>query len=949
MSETVLAPLVLKLDTLLHTSIHENVRKARDLVETLRGSLRTVDANEECDLEVNGWTSRVRDASYPLEDVIDKFKIHLVSQNNFVRNIVAKVCIEAALKQFQDSVKTIIAARFPVDSDSRGSSKLNIRPSEIKEPTSQPKDELVAIEEHKNNLIELLIAEGSDDLRVIPVVGMGGLGKTTLVKQVYHDAKVRKHFEICIWVHVPRHFNECDVLNNIIQQINSQNKQPKQSHQDQQPKQAAKTNMVSDLKKKLHGHLASTRYVIVLDGVWTISVWHSIKHAVPDNNKLGSRVIMTTRSIDVAYNSCKSVEYIYQLPLLPENDSRILFHEKTFVNGSCPVPLKEVSESILKICCGIPIAILAIAGVLRSKTTLEEWEAVRRSLGSDGETHDDDSTSKSAYHVLLLSYNDLPFHLKACYMYLSIFPEDHLIECARLIHLWVAEGLVEVMDEKTPEDVANVYITELLNRSLLQVADTTSDGRVKACRIPPLLRTIVIMKSREINFVAIGEEHDESWTEEMRRISIHHNLPCITKSQAQQIRSLLTFDVEKPQTIFYRNFKLLTVLDLKGADIVDFPATIVDLFNLRYLSLRETKVESVPKSIGTLQNLETLDLKYTKVAELPKGIVKLQRLRNLLLYSQKAEKYATFNKKVGFRAPKQVGKLKFLQKLCFIDTGADSGSDTTVSELGKLTQLRRLGIVNLRRGQNVELCSSLEKLGNLRALSITCSESEKMEFQDLLPPESLRRLYLIGQLESLPPWFSSLKNLVKIFLKGSMLCFNPLKKLEQLPSLVHIELLEAYNGKDLLFEAGTFHKLRILGLNKLESLHRVTVVETSMPNLEKLVLQDCSLLETVPSGIEHLLNLKVFHLIDMPQKLVDAVDPPPNEGTAYLKVQHIPEVNATSIGVDSVWKTKRLSASLKESRLVKKSQSEVWENKTVSVIRKSSSLDSLPRTKLELM
>ncbi|KAJ7954231.1 Disease resistance protein [Quillaja saponaria] len=224
----------------------------------------------------------------------------------------------------------------------------------------------------------------------------------------------------------------------------------------------------------------------------------------------------------------------------------------------------------------------------------------------------------------------------------SISP-DYLIERMRLIRLWICEGFVEVKEGRTQEEVAEGYLNELLSRRLIQIAETTSDGRVKWCRIHDLLRGIIVSKSREQNFVEIiSKRNAERWPERARRLSITHHVGkiCEIKSKLlRRLRSLLLFEAE--DTLLSSNLamskllggglKLLKVLDLRGAPLQIFPEEITTLFHLRYLSLRNTEVSKLPTSIRKLQNLETLDLKQTRVIELPVEIVKLQKLRHLLL------------------------------------------------------------------------------------------------------------------------------------------------------------------------------------------------------------------------------------------------------------------------------------------------------------------------------
>ncbi|KAK9282691.1 hypothetical protein L1049_010911 [Liquidambar formosana] len=291
---------------------------------------------------------------------------------------------------------------------------------------------------------------------------------------------------------------------------------------------------------------------------------------------------------------------------------------------------------MLRRCEGLPLAIVAVSGVLatKGKNRIDEWEMVHQSLGVELEGED---RFKNVKKVLSLSYDDLPSHLKSCFMYLSIFPSEHLIERMRLIRLWIAEGFVEEKEGKTLEEVAEGYLNQLFNRSLLQVAGTTIDGQVKMCRIHDLSREIVLSKSTSQNFVAIANQQHRRWPENVRRLSVDKSLGNV-REKFSQLRSLLMFGVvDLPSnssvlSLFSGGLRLLKVLDLRGTPLESFPNEITKLFHLRYLSLRNTKVKMLPSYIGKLQNLETLDLKQTHVTELPVEILKLQRLRHLLVY-----------------------------------------------------------------------------------------------------------------------------------------------------------------------------------------------------------------------------------------------------------------------------------------------------------------------------
>lgn len=392
------------------------------------------------------------------------------------------------------------------------------------------------------------------------------------------------------------------------------------------------------------------------------------------------------------------------------------------------------------------------------------------------------------------------------------------------------------------------------------------------------------------------------WPENVRRLSIHRTTQDVQETKSiGRLRSLLVFRrvesiLPEPSKslLFPLEFRLLNLLDLQGAALEIFPNEITKLFHLKYLSLRGTKIEIIPSSIGNLQNLETFDLKHTWVTALPAEISRLQKLRHLLVYRYEIQSYAHFNYKYGFKATApQIGHLRFLQKLGIIEAD-DHGGDDMMKELGMLNQLRRLVVVKVRTENGAALCSSINMLTNLRSLSITSTEeNEIIDLESLSsPPPFLQRLYLVGSLEKLPNWISSLHSLAKVSLKWSQLRVDPLESLQGLPNLVHLDFLQVYEGEILLFKAEGFQRLKVLGLDKLDSLKTVAVEMGAMPLLEKLILQRCKSLQRLPSGIEHLSKLKLLEFFDMPDELIMSISPE-IEGGDYWKVAHVPEINST--------------------------------------------------------
>lgn len=426
----------------------------------------------------------------------------------------------------------------------------------------------------------------------------------------------------------------------------------------------------------------------------------------------------------------------------------------------------------------------------------------------------------------------------------------------------------------TQEEVAQRYLNELINRNLVQIAETDLEGRLKTCRVHDLMRESILSKLRDINFISFASEQKVELHKRVRRLSIQYPCNNTLKQLIPNLRSLLIFESatsssSNEQYVPSGN-SLLRVLDLGDSPLHEFPQQILVLFHLKYLSLRGTKVHIIPRSIGKLQNLETLDLKNTLVSELPVEITKLKKLQYLLVYS-----YAEYTPSQpfcftrGFLAPQGIGALASLQKLCFVKAGGDR-SKNTVQELGELCQLRRLGITDLKKDDAKGLCHSLKKMTKLQSLDVTVkSEFEVIDLDFLSsPPSLLQHLYIKGCLKKIPDWLPLLKNLARLHLRSSRLKSSPLIAIQDLPNLVELELQNAFDEENLVFGDRGFPKLKRLCLNSSENLRFVSMNGKAMPGLQSLTIERCKHLNwqslmVVIRGLTLLTNLR---FIEMPEE-----------------------------------------------------------------------------------
>ncbi|CAL1366198.1 unnamed protein product [Linum trigynum] len=894
--------------------VHGQAEYIYDELEFMKAFLRVADTMEEYDEILKVLVNKVRVVAFEMEDALDDFKLRVANDYgrgyyaslqkacHFVRFLTARHQIASRMRHIKSRVKNVAEShRRYLNKNNimeQGSSSTSAMHLARRGDALLLEDaDLVGIEEPKRQLIKWLVG-GKSEREMVSVTGMGGAGKTTLTKKVYDDADVKKHFKFCVWITLSPHLMMDDVLKDVIQQLFLILRKPKPPGMDSMDHNKLRAMISRFLRKR--------RYLIVLDDVWHSHSWEALEHALPNNN-FGSRILLTTRNTEVASTLCiDSLDKVFELNSLSAEESWTLFCKKTFRIRTCPPHLKIVAEKIMHRCEGLPLAIVAISGVLATKdvSRIDEWEMVYRSLAAELE---DNNKLRSATRILSLSYSDLPFHLKSCLLYFSIFPPGTPINNRRLIRLFIAEGFMKAKEGMALEEVAEDCLQELRKRSLLQVVKASPDGRVKSCRIHDLLREIIILKSREQDFAAIVKEENLGFPEKVRRLSIQNVTPNITRKVYidSKLRSLLMFwcldsSSTKPSipALSSSRLRLLNVLDLEGAPLEEFPSQIVGLRLLKYLSLRHTMVDRIPSSIGKLQNLETLDLKHTKVTELPAGILKLRKISHLLVYFYEMEADNFIKTKYGFKAPCHIGCLHSLHRLSLLDAKHCDG--TLMLEVGKLTQLRRLGILNLKMADGKTLCSSLEKLINLRALSLNSDDSEVIDMEYLRnPPPLLQRLYLAGCLKKLPEWLSTVDSLVTLVLKWSRLHDDPSEALQHLPNLVHLELIQVYDGEAMCFQANGFPRLKLLALNNLERLNTITVEKGAMPRLEKLVVQSCKSLQRVPQGIRHLTELKVLEFFDMPREFVMMLHP---NGQVSNNIQRSSSSSSFECRVDWSWR-----------------------------------------------
>jgi disease resistance protein RPM1 len=421
------------------------------------------------------------------------------------------------------------------------------------------------------------------------------------------------------------------------------------------------------------------RFFIVVDDIWSVAAWEIIKYAFPMMSG-GSRIITTSRVKDVAHSCCSSFTgCVYNIKPLDMVHSRQLFHRRLLKSEEdFPSHLKDVSDEILKKCDGLPLAIIAISGLLaNTENTKDEWHRVKVSIGCALERN---PSVEGMMKIISLSYFDLPANLKTCLLYLSIFPEDAVIYKKGLIRSWIAEGFIYKEDRYTLYEVGKKCFNELVNRSLIEPINTLI-GVVKTCRVHDTILDFIISKSVEENFVTLVSGSNTTSTQcKVRRLSVHvdkqGNSFVPENLVLCHVRSLHVFG-HSGEVPSLDRFRHLRVLNCEGCHKLEnhHIKDIGRLLQLRYLNLRRTCVTELPRGIGDLCCLEMLDLRVTNVRELPDSVVNLKQLVHLFVDD-------------NVKFPDGIAKMQALESC--INVHVSRQSTKFLQELGQLKNLKKL-------------------------------------------------------------------------------------------------------------------------------------------------------------------------------------------------------------------------------------------------------------------
>ena len=861
--------------------VEGQIKLLRNELEWMRLFLRDADSKRIYDERIKVWVNQIRNAIHDAEDVIDEFILNVDHRERRLNTLKFLKCLptcvgfidkfpfihelDSRVKDINGMIGAIMANRskygLEVSSSSSATDRDRVVVHNEKRPPVVEESDVVGIEDGIGELKQMLMNEETRR-SVVSIVGMGGLGKTTLAKNVYNQRDVQGHFDCKAWVYVSQEFKAREILLDIAHHVMPHKKTRKLKGMEE-------ARLGEELCKYLKGieeEEKEKKYLVVMDDVWSSDVWSRLCSYFPEVEN-GSKVLITTRNKEIALRAT-SEAFIYELPLMNEAKSWQLFLKKALQGRTSTAThtltseLEELGKEIVRKCKGLPLAIMVLGGLLSTKEkTKASWEKVLASI----DWHLDQGP-ESCMGILALSYNDLPYYLKSCFLYCGIFPEDSNIDASKLIRLWLAEGFIQRRGKERLEDIAEDYLHELIDRSLIQVAEQRVDGGVTSCRMHDLLRDLAVSEAKDARLFEVHENMDFTFHISIPRLVIHQNpinndiSQCLHNSK---LRSLISFSGSmwvRHWGYLQQHIKLLTVLSLEDryGDYI-LPREIGELIHLKLLCIKGNVISELPSSIGRLVNLQSFDLGWNS-CNIPCSIWKLKKLRHLHCWGCKVSSQSQINKRVNSYLG--VEQLTNLQTLAL-----RGGSWLEGDGLGKMTQLRSLAIGKCFASYlKTELFESIAKLTTLRVmnLSFTNWQNKKTLLPGLMPLSHHVYLYdlsLEGLLEKLPEQIKLYPpNLLRLELRRCKLRDDPMMILEKLPSLrILVLCYDAYVGKKMICSSGGFLQLESLELYGCE-LEELMIETGAMSSLKTMKIHVCYKMKKLPHGLLQLTTLEKLSL-----------------------------------------------------------------------------------------
>ena len=947
--------------------VDEDVRELKSNLEDIQAVLEDAERRQLADQSVRNWLDRLKAVSFHMDNVLDEWstailKLEIEKNGEQVpvrKNKKVRFSIRSPFSFFKSKFNRIslrhdIAHKIKdlnkkLESIAGEKDRFRLDMITREQPVERPKTtsfinetEIHGRDKEKEILVSKLVCENSSDhldkrLGIIPIVGMGGMGKTTLAQLVYNDEKVKAHFDNQIWVCVSNPFEETKVAKAIVESIEGKN---------------PNINELETLLQHIFKHIQGKRFLLILDDVWTENrqKWEPLKQTF-NSGAAGSRIIVTTRKREVAIMMGAVPDHMITLEKLSEEHCWSIFKQLAFLERKeedCN-QLEEIGHKISRKAKGLPLVAKTLGSLMCFKKTKTQWEDV---LDSDFWQSKD---VKQIFTPFLLSYFDLSATEKRCFLYCSIFPKDHCFKRDQLIEMWMSQGYLKY--GLNSEKEGHECFETLAMRSFFQNFEIRShDGSISQCKMHDIVHDFAQFLTKD-ECITMGPDTivEDSYLKPFDERTRHLTVVVGSNSQIPTVKYNKVLDETAIRTLFvvpnannggfaatlFSSLRFLRTLTLSQCGITSLPESIGQLIHLRYLDLTENReLVELPDALCSLCNLQTLHLNFcNSLRRLPEGIGKLVNLKHLhITYCVMLE-----------GLPKGIGTLTRLRRLSMLVIPKDKETYLDIGDVIKLKSLQLTDSLHIKDCRNIKNASEVVKIDlknkeKVFALNIDFGwlgelnsgvEDDIAVLEALEPHQNLARLmisnYMGTSLSPRPRWMLSLINLRQLHLYNCQNCeiipsFGELPSLEVLNLIgmmsvkkVGVEFLGITEKKDKEDSAAnreaslnsptiSFLKLEKLSFNLMLQLEKWEGTTTStestslmiMPSLQRLEFEDCPRLQALPDFLLTKTTLKYLSISesaiveDYCQKRI---------GKEWDKISHVPNitVNGKFVQKDGVW------------------------------------------------
>ncbi|KAG5071128.1 hypothetical protein AAZX31_03G042500 [Glycine max] len=842
-----------------------------NLLENLKSTLRVVggvldDAEKKQTKlsSVNQWLIELKDVLYDADDMLDEISTKAATQKK-----VRKVFSRFTNRKMASKLEKVVGKLDKVLEGMKGL-PLQVMAGESNEPwnalptTSLEDGYGMHGRDTDKEAIMKLVKDSSDGVpvSVIAIVGMGGVGKTTLARSVFNDGNLKEMlFDLNAWVCVSDQFDIVKVTKTMIEQITQK---------------SCKLNDLNLLQHELMDKLKDKKFLIVLDDVWIEDYdnWSNLTKPFLHGTR-GSKILLTTRNENVANVVPYRIVQVYPLSKLSNEDCWLVFANHAFPlsesSGEDRRALEKIGREIVKKCNGLPLAAQSLGGMLRRKHAIRDWNNI---LESD--IWELPESQCKIIPALRISYHYLPPHLKRCFVYCSLYPKDYEFQKNELILLWMAEDLLKLPNKGKALEVGYEYFDDLVSRSFFQLSSDQTWGNYFVMH--DLVHDLALYLGGEFYFRSEELGKETKIGMKTRHLSVTEFSDPISDievfNKLQSLRTFLAIDFkdspfnnENAPGIVVSKLKCLRVLSFCNFKTLDvLPDSIGKLIHLRYLNLSRTSIKTLPESLCNLYNLQTLVLSHCdKLTRLPTDMQNLVNLCHLHINGTRIEEM-----------PRGMGMLSHLQHLDFFIVGKHK--ENGIKELGTLSNLH--GSLSIRNLENVTRSNeALEArmLDKKHISHLSLEWSNDTDFQTeldvlckLKPHHGLEYLTIEGYNGTIfPDWVGnfSYHNLRILGLRDCNNCCV-LPSLGQLPSLkqLYISRLKSVKTVDAGFyknedcpSVTPFSSLEFLSIDEMCCWELWSIPESdAFPLLKSLTIEDCPKLRgDLPNHLPALETLRI--------------------------------------------------------------------------------------------